>query len=111
MTHYQFCLFAKEKDSFKTISLTFDGRSPVTIFADTAQGVPAGREVQMLRLFTGCLGLSGPISGGWAVIGALVRSYNKGNVPLSPNSVNWLLEALPAGGMVAFGPKTIWHGL
>ena len=111
MTHCQFCLFAKEKDLFKTISLIFDGRSPVTIFADTAQEVPAERKIQMLRLFTDCLELSEPISDGWTVIGALVRSYNKENVPLSSNSVNWLLKTLSTDGMVAFGPKTIWHGL
>ena len=61
----------------------------------------------MLRLFTDCLELSEPISDGWTVIEALVRSYNKENVPLSSNSINWLLKTLSTDGMVACGPKTI----
>jgi hypothetical protein len=85
--------------------------SPVTIFAETAQALPAERKIRMLRLFTECLELSEPSSDGWTVIGALVRSYNQESVPLPENSCNWLLRTLSTDGMVACGPQTIWHGL
>ena len=65
----------------------------------------------MLRLLADSVEFSAPSSNGWVVIAALVRAYNMENVPISENSVNWLLRSISTDGMVAFGPKTIWHGL
>jgi hypothetical protein len=65
----------------------------------------------MLRLFADCLELSDPTSDGWIVIGGLVKSYNKEKVPVSENSVNWILRLTSTEKIVAFGAKSIWHGL
>jgi hypothetical protein len=86
-------------------------RSPVTIFADTAQKIPAWRKIQMLRLFKDCLDLSEPDSEGWVIIGRLVQTYNKEDTSVLSNSVNWLLQCVPTDGMATCNHVTIWHGL
>jgi len=65
----------------------------------------------MLRLFADCLELSDPGGDGWTVIGSLVKAYNKENVPVSEISVNWLLRQTKSDKIIAFGAKSIWHGL
>ena len=81
------------------------------MFAATSKTKPAGRKIEMLRLFEDCIDLSEPISEGWKVLADLVRSFNRENVHQTQNSVNWFLRSLDAQSMVAFGPKTMWHGL
>jgi hypothetical protein len=65
----------------------------------------------MLRLFEDCIDLSEPNSEGWTVLADLVQSFNLENVPQTSNSVTWFLRSLRTESMVAFGPKTMWHGL
>jgi hypothetical protein len=81
------------------------------MFAATSKVKPADHKIQMLRLFEDCLDLSEPNSEGWTVLADLVRSFNQEKVPQTQNSVNWFLRSLKTESMVAFGPKTMWHGL
>lgn len=81
------------------------------MFAATSKTKPAGRKIEMLRLFEDCMDLSEPSSEGWKVLADLVRSFNQENVHQTQNSVNWFLRSLDAQSMVAFGPTTMWHGL
>lgn len=47
----------------------------------------------MLRLFEDCLDLSEADGEGWTAIGRLVQTYNKEDVPVLFNSVNWVLQS------------------
>jgi hypothetical protein len=86
-------------------------RSPITIFAASAHELPAENKIQMLRLFSDCLELSDPSDDGWTVHRELKKAYNKENVPVSKNSMSWLLRTTATEKFVAFGPKTVWHAL
>ena len=65
----------------------------------------------MLRLFKECLDLSEPESDGWVIISRLVQCYNKENVSVLENSVNWVLQFVPTDGMAQLGHQTVWDGL
>ncbi|TVY81433.1 hypothetical protein LSUE1_G001778 [Lachnellula suecica] len=90
---------------------TKDTLSPITIFAVTAHEMPAEQKIRMLRLFSDCLELSDPSGDGWTVHAELKKAYNKENVPVSRNSISWLLRTTASERLVAFGPKTVWHAL
>lgn len=86
-------------------------RSPVTIFTSTAKKRPAEMKIKMLRLFQEEIDTSEPESDGWTIIADLVSAFNLEDVPQSSNSITWFLRTLKPQSMVAFGPKTLWHGL
>ena len=86
-------------------------RSPVTIFTATGKERPAEMKIKMLRLFEDCIDMSEPNSDGWTIIADLVSAFNLESVPITQNSVSWFLRSLKPESMVAFGPKTLWHGL
>jgi hypothetical protein len=86
-------------------------RSPVTIFTATGKARPAEMKIKMLRLFEDCIDMSEPNSEGWTILSDLVSAFNLESVPITSNSVNWFLRSLKPETMVAFGPKTLWHGL
>jgi hypothetical protein len=86
-------------------------RSPVTIFTATGKERPAEMKIKMLRLFEDCIDMSEPNSDGWTIIADLVSAFNLESVPITSNSVTWFLRSLKPESMVAFGPKTLWHGL
>jgi len=65
----------------------------------------------MLRLFSDCLDISEPNGDGWTVHAALKRSYNTENVPVSQNSITWLLRTTSVEKFVVCGPRTIWSGV
>ncbi|ERF75789.1 hypothetical protein EPUS_01619 [Endocarpon pusillum Z07020] len=114
-TNVPLCEFLISAGADKT-ALAYEGPtdgslSPVTMFAATSKKKPADRKIAMLRLFEDCMDLSEPSSEGWTVLADLVRSFNQESVPQTQNSVNWFLRSLKAESMVAFGPKTMWHGL
>jgi hypothetical protein len=81
------------------------------MFSAASKKWPADLKIKMLRLFEDCIDLSEPNSNGWIIVGDLVSSFNQENVPVSSNSISWFLRSLKTESMVAFGPKTIWHGL
>lgn len=86
-------------------------RSPVTIFTATGKKRPADMKIKMLRLFEDCIDMSEPESDGWTIIADLVSAFNLEDVPQISNSITWFLRTLKPQSMVAFGPKTLWHGL
>lgn len=85
--------------------------SPVTIFTATGKKRPAETKIKMLRLFEDCIDMSEPNSNGWTIIADLVSSFNTEDAPITSNSITWFLRSLKPEKMVAFGPKTLWHGL
>jgi hypothetical protein len=68
-------------------------------------------KIKMLRLFEDCIDMSEPESNGWTIISNLVSSFSQEDAPITSNSINWFLRSLKPESMVAFGPKTLWHGL
>src|SRR5256886_15601800 len=86
-------------------------RSPVTMFAATSEKKSANCKIDILRLFEDCLDLSEPGGDGWTVIGDLVRSLDQENASQNANSITWILRAFQTESMIAFGPKSLWHGV
>jgi hypothetical protein len=68
-------------------------------------------KIKMLRLFEDCIDMSEPESNGWIIISNLVSSFSRVDAPITANSINWFLRSLKPESMVAFGLKTLWHGL
>ncbi|KUJ18612.1 uncharacterized protein LY89DRAFT_667688 [Mollisia scopiformis] len=114
-TSVDICEFLISEGADKT-ALVFEGPSenalsPVTIFTATGKKRPAEMKIKMLRLFEDCIDMSEPDSDGWTIIADLVSAFNLENVPQTSNSITWFLRSLKPQSMVAFGPKTLWHGL
>jgi hypothetical protein len=65
----------------------------------------------MLRLFMECLDISDPNGDGWTVHAELKKAYSKEKVPVSQNSIMWLLRVTADEKFVTFGPKTIWSAV
>ena len=86
-------------------------RSAVTIFVEKAQSMSAQRKIAMLRLFLDTLDLSEPGDDGWTIIGPLIRTQHKETASLVTNSIMWFLQKFSTDNMIAFAPRTIWHGL
>ncbi|KAE9374686.1 hypothetical protein N431DRAFT_464918 [Stipitochalara longipes BDJ] len=114
-TNVDLCEYLISEGADKT-ALAFEGPtenalSPVTIFTATGKERPAEMKIKMLRLFEDCIDMSEPNSDGWTIIADLVSAFNLESVPITSNSVTWFLRSLKPESMVAFGPKTLWHGL
>ena len=65
----------------------------------------------MLRLFSDCIELTDPKSDGWTVHEWLKRTYAQENVPISQNSITWLLRCTATEEYVELSSTTIWCGL
>lgn len=65
----------------------------------------------MLRLFSNCIELTDPKSEGWTVHEWLKRTYAQENVPISQNSITWLLRCTATEEYVELSSTTIWCGL
>lgn len=65
----------------------------------------------MLRLFWDCIDLASPDSDGWQVHDWLKRAYARERVPLSQNSITWLLTLTAHEEYVECGPRNIWSAL
>ncbi|KAH8696946.1 hypothetical protein GQ44DRAFT_633681, partial [Phaeosphaeriaceae sp. PMI808] len=75
------------------------------------EGPASNTKIRMLRLFSDCLDISEPNGNGWTVHAALKRSYNSEDVPVSQNSITWLLRTTSTEKFVVCGPRTIWSGV
>ncbi|KAH7401636.1 hypothetical protein BKA66DRAFT_585814 [Pyrenochaeta sp. MPI-SDFR-AT-0127] len=64
-----------------------------------------------ILLFSDCIDLAGPSDDGWTVHEWLKRAYAKERVPISRNSITWLLHLTAKEEYVVFGARTIWCGL
>ncbi|RYP15611.1 hypothetical protein DL765_005590 [Monosporascus sp. GIB2] len=90
---------------------TQDALSPVTIFAESAQLLPASEKIRMLRLFADTLDLTDASGDGWTVISSLVKAIKKESVPMNETSVNWVLRLTGTESVVAYGAKSVWDAL
>ncbi|KAH8722344.1 hypothetical protein GQ44DRAFT_741717 [Phaeosphaeriaceae sp. PMI808] len=68
-------------------------------------------KIPMLRLFSECIDLADANSDGWTVHEWLKRSYAREKVPISRNSITWLLLMTCNEEYVNFSSRTIWLGL
>jgi hypothetical protein len=65
----------------------------------------------MLRLFSDCIDLADSNDEGWAVHEWLKRAYAKERVPISRNSITWLLYLTAKEEYVMFDARTVWCAL
>ena len=65
----------------------------------------------MLRLFCDCIDLASPESDGWIVHDWLKRAYAREKVPISQNSIIWLLHLTAKEEYVECRPRNIWSAL
>jgi hypothetical protein len=65
----------------------------------------------MLRMFYDCIDLSSPESDGWQVHEWLKRAYAREKVPISQNSITWLLYLTANEPYVEVNPRIVWSGL
>lgn len=65
----------------------------------------------MLRLFSDCIDISDSNSDGWTVHEWLKRTFARERVPISQNSVTWLLGATANEKHVDLTPRIAWIGL
>jgi hypothetical protein len=65
----------------------------------------------MLRLFSDCIDISSPSDDGWSVHEWLKRAYAKERVPVSQNSITWLLHLTAKEEYVEFSARTVWCAL
>lgn len=65
----------------------------------------------MLRLFCDCIDIADADSDGWAVHDWLKRAYARERVPISRNSITWLLHLTVNEEYVEFSARNIWSAL
>jgi hypothetical protein len=65
----------------------------------------------MLRLFSDCIDLADSNDEGWTVHEWLKRAYAKERVPISRNSITWLLHLTAKEEYVVFDARTVWCAL
>lgn len=65
----------------------------------------------MLRLFCDCIDIAEPDSDGWTVHDWLKRAYARERVPISRNSITWLLHLTVNEEYVEFSARNIWSAL
>jgi hypothetical protein len=65
----------------------------------------------MLRMFYDCIDLASPESDGWNVHDWLKRAYAREKVPISQNSITWLLYMTANEQYVECSPRNIWSAL
>jgi hypothetical protein len=79
----------------------------VTLNAD----LPSPTKIDMLRLFSDCLGFFDRNEDGWRAQYELIRSYKKEDVPSSQNSMIWLMSIESVDPYLPFDPSTVWHSM
>jgi hypothetical protein len=65
----------------------------------------------MLRMFYDCIDLASPESDGWLVHEWLKRAYATEKVPISQNSITWLLHLTANERYVECSPRILWSAL
>ncbi|KAF9700525.1 hypothetical protein EKO04_001240 [Ascochyta lentis] len=85
--------------------------SPISLFVACCTDEHADTKIAMLRLFCDCIDIAGPDSDGWNVHDWLKRAYAKERVPISHNSITWLLHLTANEEYVEFSARNIWSAL
>jgi hypothetical protein len=65
----------------------------------------------MLRLFSDCIDIRDIDSDGWTVHEWLKRTYARERVPISQNSITWLMHSTANEEYVEISPRALWSGL
>jgi hypothetical protein len=86
-------------------------RSPVSLFVAYSTEMHAETKIAMLRIFYDCIDLSSPESDGWLVHEWLKRAYAREKVPISQNSITWLLHLTANERYVECSPRIFWSAL
>ncbi|RAR06532.1 ankyrin repeat-containing protein [Stemphylium lycopersici] len=94
--HVDLCAMLIEAGADKT-ALVYEGPSstilsPISLFVASAHDLHADVKISMLRLFSDCIELTDAKSDGWTVHEWLKRTYLRESVPISQNSITWLLH-------------------
>jgi hypothetical protein len=71
----------------------------------------AATKITMLRMFYDCIDLASPESDGWQVHDWLKRAYAREKVPISQNSITWLLHLTANERYVECSPRIVWSAL
>lgn len=71
----------------------------------------AAAKITMLRMFYDCIDLASPESDGWQVHDWLKRAYAREKVPISQNSITWLLHLTANERYVECSPRIVWSAL
>ena len=85
--------------------------SPISLFFASAHDLHAEVKISMLRLFSDCIELTDAKSDGWTVHAWLKRAYARESVPISQNSITWLLHGTATEEYVEFNASSFWCGL
>ncbi|KAH3964989.1 hypothetical protein HBI56_149970 [Parastagonospora nodorum] len=113
--HVDLCALLIKAGADKT-ALVYEGpsssiRSPISIFVACAKDIHTEARISMLRLFSDCIDISDSTSDGWTVHEWLKRTFARERVPISQNSVTWLLGATANEQYVDLTPRIAWIGL
>lgn len=85
--------------------------SPISIFVACAGELHAEVKISMLRLFSECIDLADSNGDGWTVHEWLKKTYAREKVPISQNSITWLLHSTANEEFVEFTSRRIWSAL
>jgi hypothetical protein len=86
-------------------------RSPISLFVAYSTEMHAETKITMLRMFYDCIDLASPESDGWQVHDWLKRAYAIEKVPISQNSITWLLHLTANERYVECSPRIVWSAL
>jgi succinate dehydrogenase hydrophobic anchor subunit len=86
-------------------------RSPISLFVAYSTEMHAETKISMLRMFYDCIDLASPESDGWQVHEWLKRAYAREKVPISQNSITWLLHLTANEQYVECSPRILWSAL
>lgn len=86
-------------------------RSPISLFVTCSTDLHAETKIEMLRLFCDCIDIATPESDGWNVHDWLKRAYAREKVPISQNSITWLLHMTAKEEYIECSPRNIWSAL
>lgn len=86
-------------------------RSPISLFVACSPEMHAETKIKMLRMFYDCIDLTTPEGDGWQVHEWLKRAYATEKVPISQNSITWLLHLTANEQYVECSPRIVWSGL
>jgi hypothetical protein len=103
----QSCRFLISRDR----SVAKISRSPISLFVASCTDEHADTKITMLRLFCECIDIADADSDGWAVHDWLKRAYARERVPISRNSITWLLHLTVNEEYVEFSARNIWSAL
>jgi len=88
-----------------------ENRSPVSLFVASCTDEQADIKIAMLRLFFECIDISDTEGDGWCVHDWLKRAYARERVPISRNSITWLLHLTLNEQYVEFSVRNVWSAL